>query len=77
MIKPALAVFLAVFTLDFVWAAYTLAMTGREALQAAGLAGVIIVLSGIAQIGYTKNKWLLIPACIGAFAGTYIAVRLG
>lgn len=74
--KSALAVFAAVFTLDFVWAAYTLAMTGREALQAAGLAGLIIVLSGIAQIGYTKHKWLLIPAFLGAFAGTYVAVRL-
>ena len=75
--KPALVVFAAVFTLDLVWAVYTLAIADRDAILASSYAGLVIVLSGIAQIGYTKNKWLLIPACIGAFAGTYIAVRLG
>lgn len=69
-------VFAAVFTLDFVWAAYTLAMTGREALLASSYAGLVIVLSGVAQIGYTKNKWLLIPAFVGAFAGTWVAIAI-
>jgi len=70
-------VFGVLFVLDFVWARYTIAMTDRSATKAAGYAGIIIVLSGAAQIGYTADPWLLIPAFLGAFAGTYVAVRTG
>lgn len=71
----ALLVFLAVFAMDFIWAVYTLAMVERSAFMASSYAGMIILLSGAAQIGYTKNHWLLIPAFIGAFAGTFAAVN--
>jgi hypothetical protein len=73
----ALLVFLALFALDFVWAKYTIAMTERAAIKASGFAGVVILLSGAAQIGYTANPWLLIPAFVGAFAGTWCALRFG
>lgn len=71
-----LAVFVALFCLDFVWAKYTYATTSRQALRASAYASAIIFLSGGAAIGYTSDHWLLLPAMAGAFAGTFVAVRV-
>ena len=71
----ALFVFIAVFALDFVWARYTLAMTGKRRWAAGSYGALIIVLAGVAQIGYTSDPWLLVPAALGAFAGTAAAVE--
>jgi hypothetical protein len=70
-----LIVFAATFALDFIWALYTLAMVARDPLTSGVYAAAIILLGGIAAIGYTKNKWLLIPAVAGAFLGTVAAMR--
>ena len=75
-IWQSLVVFAAMFALDFVWAKYTFAMTDRHPYRAGGYAGAICLLAGIAQIGYTADPWLLIPALIGAFGGTVLAVRM-
>ena len=69
-----LLVFAATFALDFIWALYTLAMVARDPLVSGAYAGAIILLGGVAAIGYTKNKWLLIPAVAGAFLGTVTAI---
>lgn len=74
MVK-AFAVFAALFALDFVWAKYTYAMQARQPIVAGGLSSMLILLSGAAAIGYTSNPWLLVPAMLGAFAGTWCAVR--
>lgn len=71
----AVAVFAALFLLDFVWAKYTYAMTSKRPVRAATLASGIILLSGGAAVGYTQNPWLLIPAMAGAWAGTWLAVK--
>lgn len=68
-------VFVAVFALDFVWAFYTKALTDSAALRAAMWATLLIVLTGTAQIGYTHDWRLLVPAAFGAFAGTFLAIR--
>lgn len=71
----AAAVFVAIFVLDFVWARYTYAMT-QERPWAAGFYGAaIFLLSGFSVVQYTTNHWLLIPAAIGGFAGTFAAVK--
>lgn len=75
VILEAIIVFSAMFALDFIWAKYTAAITARRAPVAGLYASAIIVLSGTAQIGYTGNHWLLIPALLGAFAGTFAAIR--
>lgn len=72
----ALGVFVALFALDFVWAKYTFAMQARDALTSSGFAAVLILLSGIAAVGYTRHPWLLLPAMAGAFGGTWFAVVL-
>jgi hypothetical protein len=75
VIIEGITVFAALFTLDFVWARYTQAITARWPWQASGYAGVIIGLSGFAAISYTTNPWMLLPAIAGAVTGTYSAVR--
>lgn len=69
-------VFSAVAVLDFVWAFYTRACANGWAGIGALAAGLIILLSGSAQIGYVHNPWLLLPAVLGAIAGTWSALTL-
>lgn len=74
-IIPPVTVFVAMFALDFVWAFYTKAIQHGQSLRGAGYAAVLICLAGTAQIGYTHDPWLLIPAALGAAGGTYAALR--
>lgn len=74
---PFIIVFAAMFALDFVWAYYTRAIQRHAAMSAASWAVGIIVLGGIGQIGYVNDPWLLIPASLGAFGGTFVAVYWG
>lgn len=70
----ALFVFVATFTLDFVWAKYTRAVAGGERLKSSICAAGIIVLTGSATIGYVDDHWMLIPAMAGCFAGTFASM---
>lgn len=72
-----LLVFAALFALDFVWAKYTTATVSNQPVRAGVYAMGTILLSGAAAIGYTSNPWLLIPAMLGAFCGTWVAVNYG
>lgn len=74
---PFAAVFAAMFALDFVWAYYTKAITRHAPFAASNWAIVVTVFSAIAQIGYVENHWLVLPAALGAFAGTYSAMKWG
>lgn len=71
----ALLVFASLFALDFVWAIYTRAVVNKSHTKAATLASAIIVLSGTAAIGYTHDPLMLAPAALGAFGGTWCALR--
>jgi len=35
---------------------------------------VVFLLACVAVINYTTNHWLLIPAALGAFCGTYVGM---
>lgn len=72
----ALLAFGAVFALDFVWAKYTYAMTARRPIAAGIYAALIFGLGGIAVLTYAANPWMLVPAALGAFFGTWAAVRV-
>lgn len=75
IVTKALAVFAALFALDFVWARYTHAMTEHRAARAAHYATAIILLSGFGITQYANEPLYLIPAALGAWLGTYVAVR--
>lgn len=70
-----LVVAVAMFLLDFVWAEYTKAIAARSAYVASALSSVLIGLSGFVAINYVEDHWALIPAAIGAFAGTFVSLR--
>lgn len=67
--------FFAIFFVDIFYTYYLKAINDNAALKAS-LWGVVVWLIGsLAVIEYTINHWLLIPACLGAFAGTYVGIK--
>lgn len=76
-ISTFFTVFAAMFALDYVWTYYTKAIQRHAPLAASSWAVSITIFNAVAQIGYVGNHWLLIPAALGAFAGTYCAMKWG
>ncbi|CAB4133559.1 hypothetical protein UFOVP257_281 [uncultured Caudovirales phage] len=67
--------FLAVFFVDIFYTYYLKSVSENAALKA-GLWGAVVWLIGsFAVIEYTADHMLLIPACLGAFCGTYVGMR--
>lgn len=69
-------VFAALFVLDFVFARYTKSIGDLRAMPASSYAAVIVVLNGAAAVGYVHEPWLLVPAMLGAFTGTWLSVKM-
>lgn len=72
---PILYVFLAVYFVDIVWVFYIKYVSMSKVRLASAQAVVVYGLSALAIITYTSNPWFLIPACIGAYFGTYHAIK--
>jgi O-antigen/teichoic acid export membrane protein len=71
-----LTTFIAVFAVDFIYTYYVKSINQNKAITA-GLWGAIVWLIGsFAVIEYTANHMLLIPACIGAFCGTWVGIKI-
>lgn len=68
----ALAVFAVYLAIDFVWALYTKHITANNGTTAGLLSAAVILLNGLGTISFTEDHWMLIPAAIGAFVGTWI-----
>jgi hypothetical protein len=69
------AAFFAMFFTDVFYAYYIQSVQNAQAIRASFWAATLYILGGIVVLAYTSNPWLLIPAVIGAFAGTYVGVR--
>jgi hypothetical protein len=69
------AAFFAMFFTDVFNAYYIQAIQQSRALKASIWAAVLYILYASALIGSAHNPYLLIPAVIGAFVGTYVGVR--
>lgn len=67
--------FLCYAILDYVWAKYTLHVTARRAMVASSFAVAINMLSGAATIIYVDDPRALIATSLGAFIGTWFAVK--
>jgi hypothetical protein len=68
--------FLAMFATDAAWAAYIASVKAGSALEAAAWALGLFLFGAFAVLGYTRNRWLVIPAALGAFAGTFCGVLM-
>jgi hypothetical protein len=73
---PVLA-FLAMIAVDICWAKYIMAAADRRAGAAALYSGGIVLGGAVVTLAYVDSAWNLIPASLGAIAGTYWTVRHG
>lgn len=71
------AAFLGMFVLDFFWAAYIGATAKGHAVAASLFSAVIVFLGASVTLAYITDHRAILPACLGAFAGTYVAVKRG
>lgn len=69
------AAFFAMFFTDVFNAYYIQAVQQTRALTASVWAAILYILYASAIIGSAHNPYLLIPAVLGAFAGTYVGVQ--
>lgn len=70
-------VFASVAAADYAWTKYNMHSAAKHPHRAAGWSAAIIAFGAVSVVSYTTNHWLLIPALLGAYVGTYVAVRRG
>ncbi len=75
--KLAIAVFLTTFFTDVMWTMCIRKTAQGRALGAAVCSMILVLLSAVTITSFVGNPIYIIPAAIGAFAGTYITVRVG
>ena len=68
--------FFALFFTDVFYTFYLRSVTSNETLKASVWAVVVFFIAAIAVVNYTTNHMLLIPACLGAFCGTWMGMKL-
>lgn len=66
--------FFAVFFTDIFYTYYLKAVQDEEVMKASFWAVIVFLIACIAVINYTTNYWLLIPAGLGAFFGTWVGM---
>ena len=67
---------LRVFFTDIFYTYYLKAVQEERVIGASFWAVIVFIVACIAVINYTTNYWLLIPAGVGAFCGTYVGMIL-
>lgn len=68
--------FFAVFFTDIFYTYYLRAVQEEQTMKASLWASIVFIIACVAVINYTTNYWLLIPAGLGAFCGTYVGMIL-
>ena len=72
---PFIITFLAVFSTDVINTYYVKAIQNDNPLLASIWATVVTFTASIAVINFTEDHRLLIAALLGAFCGTYVAMK--
>ena len=67
--------FFAVFATDLIYVYFVRSIQNNQPLQAGLWSVVVTFTASVAVINYTADHWALIPALLGAFAGTWIGMR--
>jgi len=71
-----IVVFFALFFTDVFYTYYLKAVQDNQAIRASLWGVVVFFVAAIAVVNYTTNHWLMIPACLGAFLGTFVGMKL-
>jgi uncharacterized membrane protein YfcA len=69
-----LVAFTALFLADICWVLCVREVRDDVALSASLWAVALFVATSVGIIGFTTDRWLLMPASAGTFAGTYTGV---
>jgi len=72
-----LLVFCLTLVVDYAYTRYNITSTTNQAHAAAKWSVIIYACAGFNVVAYTANHWMLIPSCIGAYLGTWAAVKYG
>jgi TRAP-type C4-dicarboxylate transport system permease small subunit len=75
MVLDSLVVFCSLFVCDFAWSYYINNVKEGSAFKAASWALFLFIVGAIGVTTYVHNQWLIIPAAMGAFLGTYVGVK--
>jgi len=70
------ATFFALFFTDVFYTYYLRSVQNDEVLKSSVWSVVVFLIASIAVINYTSDHIMLIPACLGAFCGTYVGMRI-
>ena len=68
--------FFALFFTDVFYTYYLRSVQNDEVLKSSVWSVVVFLIASIAVINYTSDHIMLIPACLGAFCGTYVGMRI-
>jgi uncharacterized membrane protein YfcA len=68
--------FLALFVTDIFYTYYLKAVHNNQSIIASSWAVIVYITASVAVINYTTNHWLLIPAGLGAFCGTWVGMKI-
>lgn len=75
IVLQALMIFGLMCIVDICWAFYTSSITNKLAFKASAWSAVVYIIGVTSTINVIHNPWMLIPAALGCFVGTYIAVK--
>ena len=68
--------FLAVFATDMLYVYFVKSIQQDQPLSAGLWSMVVTLTASIAVINYTEDHYALIPALLGAFAGTWLGMKI-
>lgn len=68
------SVFVATGISDYVWANYMGSVAKSNPVVASNWAFLVIVLGAFVVVSYVSDRRLILPAAIGAWIGTYLAI---
>lgn len=71
----AALVFVVYVVFDILYALYVIFVGQKRALAASVTGAMLYSLGAVGVMSYTHNKLYIIPLSMGAFVGTYIAVK--
>lgn len=70
-----LLAFVGMTVLDITFAAWAKAVSSARPIKASVIAAVLYAVAAYVTVSIVGDNWLIIPACAGAFVGTYIGTR--
>jgi len=68
--------FFAVFVTDLLYVYFVKSIQEDQPISAGLWSMVVTLTASVAVINYTEDHWALIPALVGAFAGTWAGMKI-